>query len=81
MDTNENNVMIEDDKPQDIEFICKQDARKLFAVSDAVFDRWQNEASYGYRPDFPKKIYMGKRVFYVRSEIRAYMQKLMDKRE
>lgn len=77
----ENIVAVEEEKPQYVEFISKKQARELFGVSVVVFDRWKNETSYGYCPDFPKKIYMGKRVFYVRSEIRAYMQKLMDKKE
>ena len=76
----ENIVAVEEEKPQDIEFISKKQARELFGVSIAVFDRWQYPKSDSYRPDFPKKIIMGSRVFYVRSEILAYMQKLLDAR-
>lgn len=64
----------------DIEFVRLKDVLKLFNVSRASFDRWQNPKSPYYRPDFPKKIVMGGYIMYVRSEIRAYMQKLIDER-
>lgn len=65
----------------DIEFIRLQDVMNLFGVSRATFDRWQRPDSEYYIPDFPKKIKMGNFSFYVRSEIRDYMQKLVDDRE
>lgn len=64
----------------EIEFMRLKDVQRIFGVSRASFDRWQNPKSEYYRPDFPKKIVMGGYVFYVREEIRAYMQKLMDER-
>lgn len=65
----------------EIEFMRLKDVQRIFGVSRASFDRWQNPKSEYYRPDFPKKIVMGGYVFYVKSEIRAYMQKLMDERK
>lgn len=62
----------------DIEFIRLGEVVKLFGVSRATFDRWQRPDSEYYIPDFPKKIKMGNFSFYVRSEIRAYMQKMID---
>ncbi|WP_240327101.1 helix-turn-helix transcriptional regulator [Ursidibacter arcticus] len=62
----------------DIEFIRLGEVVKLFGVSRATFDRWQRPDSEYYIPDFPKKIKMGNLSFYVRSEIRAYMQKMID---
>ncbi|VEB25871.1 prophage CP4-57 regulatory protein [Actinobacillus lignieresii] len=41
---------------QDIEFLRKNEVMKLFNVSRAVFDRWQNPKSEYFREDFPKKI-------------------------
>ncbi|MDO4698185.1 MAG: hypothetical protein Q4A60_05850 [Pasteurellaceae bacterium] len=65
----------------DLEFIRLQEVMKLFDVSRATFDRWQRPDSPYYLPDFPKKIKIGNFSFYVRSEIRDYMQKLVDQRE
>lgn len=64
----------------DIEFIRLGEAVKLFGVSRATFDRWQNPDSEYYQPDFPKKIKIGNFTFYVRAEMRAYMQQQIDKR-
>lgn len=64
----------------DIEFIKKADVMKIFGVSRSSFDRWKNPKSEYYRPDFPKKIVLDGYILYVRSEIRAYMQNLMDNR-
>lgn len=64
----------------DIEFIRLQEVMRLFDVSRATFDRWQRPDSEYYIPDFPKKIKMGNVVMYVRSEVREYMQDLIDKR-
>ena len=47
----ENIVAVEEEKPQDIEFISKKQARELFGVSIALFDRWQYPKSDSYRPD------------------------------
>lgn len=69
------------DVEPDIEFIRLGEVVKLFGVSRATFDRWQRPDSEYYIPDFPKKIKMGNFSFYVRSEIRAYMQKLVDERQ
>lgn len=66
--------------PADIEFIQKKEVLKLFGVSRSSFDRWQNPKSEYYRPQFPKKIVIDGYVLYVRSEIKAYMQSLMDNR-
>lgn len=38
----------------DIEFVRLKEVVKLFGVSRASFDRWQNPKSEYYRPDFPK---------------------------
>lgn len=65
----------------DLEFIRLQDVMNLFGVSRATFDRWQRPDSEYYLPDFPKKIKIGNLSFYVRSEIRDYMQKLIDERD
>ncbi|MDG6881260.1 Predicted transcriptional regulator [Phocoenobacter uteri] len=79
----ENKIITGIQNPEpNIEFIRKQDVIKLFQVSPAVFDRWQRKDSGYYRPDFPKKIKQGSNyVVYVRSEIKAYMQKLIDERD
>lgn len=69
------------DVEPDIEFIRLGEVVKLFGVSRATFDRWQRPDSEYYIPDFPKKIKMGNFSFYIRSEIRAYMQKLVDERQ
>lgn len=66
--------------PADIEFIQKKEVLKLFGVSRSSFDLWQNPKSEYYRPQFPKKIVIDGYVLYVRSEIKAYMQSLMDSR-
>lgn len=68
------------DVEPDIEFVKKADVMKMFGVSRSSFDRWQNPKSEYYRPDFPKKIVFDGYVLYVRSEIRAYMQKIIDNR-
>lgn len=65
----------------DIEFIRVNEAIRLFGVSRATFDRWQRPDSDYYVPDFPKKIKIGNFTFYVRQEIRDYMQKLIDERK
>lgn len=64
-----------------IQLIRKKEARLKFCVSVAVFDRWQYPKSKYYRSDFPKKIHLGKNVYYVLSEIEAYLQKLLEERE
>ncbi|SSX60342.1 helix-turn-helix transcriptional regulator [Actinobacillus equuli] len=65
---------------QDIEFLRKNEVMKLFNVSRAVFDRWQNPKSEYFREDFPKKIKFNGLVFYVKEEVQRYMQKLIDER-
>lgn len=65
----------------DIEFIKKADVMKMMGgVSRSSFDRWQNPKSEYYRPDFPKKFVIDGYVLYVKSEIQAYMKKLIEKR-
>ncbi|MDG6306708.1 helix-turn-helix transcriptional regulator [Glaesserella parasuis] len=74
--SNEQNLVTKNEP--DIEFIRLGEAVRLFGVSRATFDRWQRKDSEYYIPDFPKKIKIGNFSFYVRPEIRAYMQKLID---
>lgn len=48
-------------------------------VSKSTFADWQNPKSKRYRPDFPKKIYLGANsVGYLESEINAFIQSLAD---
>lgn len=48
-------------------------------VSKSTFADWQNPKSNRYRPDFPKKIYLGANsVGYLESEINAFIQSLAD---
>ena len=65
------------DEEEKIEFIRIQEVVALFGVSRAVIDRWCREKDRFYRPDFPKKVYLGKFVFFVKSEIQTYMKRLV----
>ena len=61
--------------------ITKKQLRGMVQLSHAHIDRKNDPKSSFFDPAFPKRVRIGFRVFWVRDEVVAYVQRLIEQRD